>query len=84
MANEGVTEIKLESNSLSTDAPEKVSKLFFDLPDLVTLNIRGNEDLSLVLDNVGKPPRLSVLQLSATGLKTIAGIGQATNLKEFQ
>jgi len=81
-ANSGVTEIKLESNSLTTDDPDKVSELFFSLPDLERLNIRGNE-LPLNLDNVGMPPNLEVLQLSDTGLTSIAGIGKATKLKEL-
>lgn len=80
----GVNEIKLESNSLSTDDPEKVSKLFFDLPKLQSLNIRGNEGLPLDLTHVGTPPMLTLLQVSATGLTSIAGIGQATKLKELQ
>ncbi|KAL7543177.1 hypothetical protein ACHAXR_012471 [Thalassiosira sp. AJA248-18] len=82
-ADSGVTEIKLESNSLTTDDPDKVSKLFFDLPLLESLNIRGNKGLSLTFDNVGKPPNLGILQLSATGLTSIDGIGKATKLKEL-
>lgn len=82
-ADSGVTEIKLESNSLTTDSPEEVSKLFFDLPDLERLNIRGNDGLALTFDHVGKPPRLEMLQLSATGLTSISGIGKATKLKEL-
>lgn len=83
-ADEGVTEIKLESNSLETDDPDKASRLFFSLMSLERLNIRGNEGLSLKLDDVGKPPHLEVLQLSATGLTSIAGIGKASKLKELQ
>jgi hypothetical protein len=80
----GVKEIKLESNSLFTDDPSKASALFFDLPYLEKLNIRGNDGLPLKLDSVGIPPHLEVLQLSATNLTTIAGIGKFTTLKELQ
>jgi hypothetical protein len=74
----------LESNSLVTDDPDKVSALFFDLPYLEKLNIRGNDGLPLKLDNVGNPPHLEMLQLSATNLTTIAGVGNAAMLKELQ
>ncbi|KAL7553700.1 hypothetical protein ACHAWF_017020 [Thalassiosira exigua] len=83
-ADSGITEIKLESNALSTDDPDAVSKLFFDLPLLERLNIRGNEGLTLTFDNVGKPQHLELLQLSATGLTSIDGISKATKLKELQ
>lgn len=82
-ADSGVTEIDLESNSLSTDDPDKVSKLIFDLPLLEELNIRGNTDLPLTFANVGKPTNLEMLQLSATGLTSIEGLGNATRLKEL-
>lgn len=78
-----MTEIELDSNSLATDDPDKVSALFFDLPFLERLNIRGN-NLPLNLENVGNPPHLEMLQLSATNLTTIAGIGKAAKLKELQ
>ena len=83
-ADTGVTEIKLEENSLATDDIDRVSELFFSLPDLERLNIRGNDGLALKLDDVGKPQHLEMLQLSATGLTSIAGIGQAKGLKELQ
>ena len=81
-ADTGVTEIKLESNSLQYS--EKASELFFSLPDLEKLNIRGNPELTLTFEDVGKPPRLEMLQLSDTGLTSIEGINQATKLKELQ
>lgn len=82
----GVTGIKLEENSLKADEKDldRVSELFFNLPDLESLNLRGNDGLALNLENVGKPPRLELLQLSATGLTSVDGIGQATRLKELQ
>jgi len=82
-ADHGVTEIKLESNSLTTDDPEKVTGLFFQLASLERLNIRGNSGLSLKFDTVEFPERLELLQLSATGLTSVAGIGRATKLKEL-
>ena len=63
---------------------DRISELFFNLPDLESLNLRGNDGLTLNLENVGKPPRLELLQLSATGLTSVDGIGQATRLKELQ
>ena len=85
-ANSGVTGIKLESNSLATDQSEEVTKLLFGLPDLESLNIRGNEGLPLTFANVEFPPRLELLQVSATGLTRdhLTGIGGATRLKELQ
>jgi len=84
-ADSGVTGIKLEENALQADEDDldEVSELFFSLPDLETLNLRGNDGLALNLANVGNPPYLTLLQLSATGLTSIAGIGQATKLKEL-
>lgn len=79
---EGVIEINLESNSLASDNMDEVSNLFFSLPNLKVLNIRGNK-LPLKLDNIGSAKNLELLQLSATGLSTISGISAASNLKEF-
>jgi Leucine-rich repeat (LRR) protein len=79
---EGVIEINLESNSLASDNMDEVSELFFGLPNLKVLNIRGNK-LPLKLDSIGSAKNLELLQLSATGLKTISGISAASNLKEF-
>lgn len=77
----GVAEIKLESNHLETTESDIVSALFFSLPSLKKLDLRGNDNLLLNLDNV--PTQLESLQLSATGLKSLAGIGRAINLKEL-
>lgn len=84
-ADSGVTEVDLEENALKAneDDLDRVSQLFFSLPDLESLNLRGNDGIALNLANVGNPPYLTSLQLSATGLTTIEGIGQATKLKEF-
>ena len=81
-ADEGVTEINLESNSLATDDIDQVSKLLFDLPSLQILNIRGNE-LPIKLDNVGNAPNLELLQISAIGLTSVSGISAAKKLKEL-
>jgi Leucine-rich repeat (LRR) protein len=83
-ADSGVMEVKLESNSLETDDPDKVSTLFFDLPNLRKLDLRGNDKLQLKLDDIWKPTQLESLHISATGITSIVGIGMATNLKELQ
>ena len=82
--NDSVIGIKMESNSLTTDDPDTVSKLIFSLPTLESLNIRGNKGLALTFDEVGTPQQLEMMQLSATGLTSIDGIGKATKLKELQ
>jgi Leucine-rich repeat (LRR) protein len=79
---EGVTEIKLEDNSLTSDNMAEVSELLFDLPYLKVLNIRGNK-LPLQFDSISHAKNLETLQVSATGLKSIAGISAASNLKEL-
>lgn len=79
---EGVIEINLEDNSLSSDNMAEVSELFFDLPNLKILNIRGNR-LPLEFDSISHATDLELLQVSATGLKTIAGVSAASNLKEL-
>jgi hypothetical protein len=83
-ADSGVMEVKLESNSLETDDPDKVSALFFALPKLRKLDLRGNDKLQLKLDDIWKPTQLESLHISATGITSIVGIGMATNLKELQ
>lgn len=79
---EGVTEINLEDNSLSSDNMAEVSELFFDLPSLKVLNIRGN-NLPLKFDSISHATNLELLQVSATGLQSISGISSASNLKEL-
>lgn len=83
-ADSGVMEVELESNSLETEDPDKVSALFFDLPNLRKLDLRGNDKLQLKLDDIWKPTQLESLHISATGITSIVGIGMATNLKELQ
>ena len=83
-ADSGVTEVKLESNSLETDDPDKVSALFFSLPNLRKLYLRGNDKLQLKLDDIWKLTQLESLHISATGITSIVGIGMATNLKDLQ
>lgn len=82
-ADVGVTEINLEGNSLKlkTNESDTVSALFFSLPSLKKLDLRGNDKLPLNLEFVSS--KIESLQLSATGLKSLAGIGGATNLKEL-
>ena len=80
--DEGVIEINLESNSLATDNIAEASELFFALPNLQSLNIRGNK-LPLQLDSIGNAKNLKMLQLSATGLKTVTGISAASTLEEL-
>ena len=83
--DKGVIEINLESNSLGVDNLEDldaVSKLFFELPSLKMLNVRGNK-VPLKMDYIRNAKNLTLLQLSATGLTSIQGIGQATKLKEL-
>jgi len=80
--DEGVIEIDLESNSLVADDIDEVSKLFFSLPNLRLLNLRGN-DIPLAMDNIGSATNLKLLQLSATGLRDINGISAATSLEEL-
>lgn len=83
-ANSGVTEINLESNYLKTDDPDEVSALFFALPNLKKLDLKGNDHLALKFDDIWKSTQLESLQISATGITSIAGIGMATKLKELQ
>ena len=85
-ADSGVTDIKLESNSLATDKSAEVTQLFFQLRNLESLNIRGNEGLQLTFANAAFPPNLELLQVSATGLTRdhLKGISGATKLKELQ
>jgi Leucine-rich repeat (LRR) protein len=82
-ADVGVTEINLEGNSLKlkTNESDTVSALFFSLPSLKKLDLRGNDNLPFNLEFVSS--QIESLQLSATGLKSLAGIGGASNLKEL-
>lgn len=83
-ADVGVTEINLEGNSLTlktNESSDTVSALFFSLPSLKKLDLRGNDKLPFNLEFVSS--QIESLQLSATGLKSLAGIGGATNLKEL-
>ena len=48
------------------------------------ITCKGNDHLALKLDDIWKPTQLESLQISATGITSIAGIGMATNLKELQ
>ena len=80
--DKGVTIIDLEDNYLASDNPAEVSELFFDLPSLKVLNIRGNK-LPLEFDSISHAKNLELLQISATGLKSVTGISAASNLKEL-
>ena len=79
-SDSGVTEISLESNALVAEGVtiDKVSKLFFSLPSLEYLSLRGN-DVPLKFDNIGNATKLKSLHLSSTGLDSIEGIIAAAN-----
>ena len=77
---DGITEVTLESNALmsSEDNIEEVSQLFFSLPSLESISLRGN-DVPLVFQKIGNATKLKTLHLSKTGLKSIDGITAAAD-----
>ena len=79
---EGVIQINLEDNSMTSDNMAEVSELFWDLPNLQVLNIRGNK-LPLNFDSISHAKNLELLQASATGINSVVGISAATKLKEL-
>ena len=76
----GVVGLHLQNNGL--DANGDVTSLFFELPYLETLDIKGNR---VPLDFTKIPPnnRIKILQLSATGLLSLFGISRATDLRRL-
>jgi Leucine-rich repeat (LRR) protein len=79
-STDGITEISLESNALiaGEDDIDEISKLFFSLPSLEYLSLKGN-DVPLKFDNIGNATKLKSLLLSLTGLTSIDGIAAAAN-----
>jgi len=77
-----VVEINLAQNNLEATSISDVSKLFFSLPYLKTIDLTGN-DVPLDLKEISGLSMLQVLQLSATGLQSIEGLEMATDLRRL-
>lgn len=72
---ESVQSIHLPNNGLSGIVPSSV----FDLPNLVELNLGGN-DITINFDNIGSADNLEYLNLDSTGLTSLSGIQNAPSL----
>lgn len=76
-----VTEISLEENNLESSEGD-VSALLFSLPQLKSVDIKGNK-VPLNLAKIPAGTQLEMLQLSATGLKSLVGISKAKGLRQL-
>jgi Leucine-rich repeat (LRR) protein len=76
-----VTEISLEDNNLDSGEGD-VSALLFSLPHLKSVDLKGNK-VALNLVKIPASTQLEMLQLSATGLKSLVGVSTATGLRQL-
>ena len=76
LSAKSVTSIDLSYNRLSNAFPSIV----FTLPNLKELNLQGNP-INFDLTGIRNAANLESLDLEDTGLSSLSGIGQATNLK---
>jgi len=74
----GVAQIQLESNGLDIGSEGDLSDLLWDLRGLERLNLKGN-NIPLNFTNLSEDTKLEELFLSATGLKSVEGLGKASN-----
>ena len=73
-----ITRVELGSNSLSGTVPSKI----FQLLSLEVLDLSKNK-IDLRFDDIGQPIRLDKLNLNATEITSLEGIGQARSLSRL-
>eukprot|EP00533_Pseudo-nitzschia_delicatissima_P004848 CAMPEP_0116113460 /NCGR_PEP_ID=MMETSP0327-20121206/19520_1 /TAXON_ID=44447 /ORGANISM="Pseudo-nitzschia delicatissima, Strain B596" /LENGTH=2649 /DNA_ID=CAMNT_0003606819 /DNA_START=275 /DNA_END=8224 /DNA_ORIENTATION=- len=76
LSTKSVSSIDLSYNGLKNEFPSRV----FKLPNLKELNLQGNS-MTFSFTGIGNAATLESLDLEDTGLASLFGIGQASNLK---
>jgi Leucine-rich repeat (LRR) protein len=75
-SEDSVASIDLSNNRLRNAFPSEV----YDLPNLLEINLQGN-DIIFSFNGIGSASNLEALNLAETGVTSVIGITQASNLK---